>query len=48
MRIVLAIGTGVVAGYFLHTKKDQSIESLVTGLADFIVHNRKRISGFTK
>lgn len=44
MRFVLAIAGGLIGGYFLHTKKDQTIDSLATGAVEFIVRNRKTVA----
>jgi len=44
MRFVLAIALGLVGGYTLHSKKDQSIDSLANGVVDFIVKNRKSVA----
>jgi hypothetical protein len=41
MRIVFVLAAGIIGGYALHSKKDQSIDSLATGAVDFITKNRK-------
>lgn len=41
MRFVLTLGAGIVLGYALHTKKDDSLDSIATGIVDFIISKRK-------
>lgn len=47
MRFVMVCAAGVVLGYALHSRKDQSIDSIANGIVDFIAKNsttvRKRL-----
>jgi hypothetical protein len=44
MRIVVSIVVGLAAGYMLHSKKDQSIDSIANGVVDFVLKNRKTVA----
>lgn len=47
MRIVLSIATGLILGYVLHGKKDQSIEAITSDVRDLAIKGwnvgRKRL-----
>jgi len=43
MRSVLVCAAGIILGYTLHSKKDQSIDSIANGIVDFIVKNRESV-----
>ncbi len=44
MKIVLTLAAGLLGGYVLHSKKDQSIDSIANGVVDFLVRNRKSVA----
>lgn len=41
VKFVLTLGAGIVLGYALHTKKDESLDTIATGIVDFIISKRK-------
>jgi hypothetical protein len=44
MRIVVSLAIGVIAGYALHMKKDESIDSIANGIVDIIMKKRKTVA----
>lgn len=43
MKIVLTLGAGLIMGYALHSKKDESIDSIANGIVNFILDKRKTV-----
>jgi hypothetical protein len=44
MRITLSVVAGIIIGYTLHVKKDETIDSVANGVVDFIARNRKSVA----
>jgi hypothetical protein len=44
MRIVVSIVVGLAAGYVLHSKKDQSLDSIANGVVNSIRKNHKTVA----
>ena len=43
MRFVVVFMTGITAGYMLHNRKDQTIESVATGAVSFLENRTSSI-----
>lgn len=43
MRFVTSFVTGIVVGYMLHVKKDQSIDQLASGMVTFLENRAEGI-----
>lgn len=43
MRYVVVFSAGITAGYMLHSKKDQTIDSVATGLVGFIDKSSQKL-----
>jgi len=43
MRYVVVFTIGIAAGYTLHSKKDQTIDSVATGLVGFLQRSSQKL-----